>query len=32
MTIGVSYVNNVALSVDTQEDLIKVQNIIKGNG
>ena len=29
MTIGASYVKNVPLSVDTKEDLIKVENIIK---
>ena len=29
MTIGVSFVNNVPLSVDTKDDLLKVENIIK---
>lgn len=29
MTIGVSFVKNVPLSVDTKDDLIKVENIIK---
>ena len=29
MTIGVSYVKNVPISVDTKEDLIKVNNLIK---
>ena len=29
MTIGVSYVKNVPISVDTKEDLIHVENIIK---
>ena len=29
MTIGVSYVKNVPISVDTKEDLIQVENIIK---
>ena len=29
MTIGVSYVKNVPISVDTKEDLKKVENIIK---
>ena len=31
MTIGTSFVNNVPLSVDTKDDLIKVENIIKSN-
>ena len=31
MSIGVSYVKNVPLSVDTKEDLIKVESIIKQN-
>jgi len=31
MTIGVNYVNNVPISVDTKDDLIKVENIIKTN-
>ena len=30
MKIGASFVKNVPLSVDTKEDLIKVENIIKG--
>ena len=30
MSIGISFVNDVPLSVDTEDDLIKVQNIIKG--
>tara|TARA_B110000116_G_C16746877_1_gene541365 strand:+ start:1054 stop:1206 length:153 start_codon:yes stop_codon:yes gene_type:complete len=29
MTIGTSYVKDVPISVDTKEDLIKVENIIK---
>ena len=29
MTLGVSYVKDVPISVDTKEDLIKVENIIK---
>ncbi len=29
MTIGASFVKNVPLSVDTKEDLIKVENIVK---
>ena len=31
MSIGVSYVNNVPISVDTKEDLIQIKNIIKSN-
>ena len=31
MSIGVSYVNNVPISVDTKEDLIQIENIIKSN-
>ena len=31
MSIGASFVKNVPLSVDTKEDLLKVENIIKGN-
>ena len=31
MTIGASFVNNIPLSVDTKDDLIKVENIIKAN-
>ena len=31
MSIGVSYVKNVPLSIDTEEDLKKVENIIKTN-
>ena len=31
MSIGASYVKNVPLSVDTEDDLIKVENIIKAN-
>jgi len=31
MTIGVSYVKDVPISVDTKEDLIHVENIIKGH-
>ena len=31
MTIGASFVNNVPLSVDTTDDLIKVEDIIKSN-
>ena len=31
MTIGASFVANVPLSIDTKEDLIKVENIIKMN-
>ena len=30
INMGVSYVNNIPLSVDTKEDLIKVESIIKG--
>ena len=30
MSIGVSFVNGVPLSVDTKDDLIKVENIVKG--
>ena len=29
MSIGASYVENIPLSVDTKDDLIKVENIIK---
>ena len=29
MTIGVSYVKDVPISVDTKEDLFKVEKIIK---
>ena len=29
MTIGVSYVKNIPISVDTKEDLIQIENIIK---
>ena len=29
MTIGVNYVDNVPISVDTKEDLIHVENIIR---
>jgi 3-deoxy-manno-octulosonate cytidylyltransferase (CMP-KDO synthetase) len=29
MTIGVSYVKNIPISVDTVEDLLKIENIIK---
>ncbi len=29
MTIGVTYVKNIPISVDTKEDLLKVENIIK---
>ena len=31
MSIGASFVRDVPLSVDTKEDLLKVENIIKGN-
>ena len=31
MSIGVSLVNNIPLSVDTKDDLIKVENILKAN-
>ena len=31
MSIGASFVKNVPLSVDTKEDLLKVENIIRGN-
>jgi len=31
MSIGVAYVKNVPLSVDTEEDLKKVENIIKAS-
>lgn len=31
MSIGVSFINNNSLSVDTEEDLKKVENIIKAN-
>jgi len=31
MSIGASYVDNVPISVDTKDDLIKVENIIKAN-
>ena len=29
MSLGTSFVENIALSVDTKDDLIKVENIIK---
>ena len=29
MTIGVSYVKNIPISVDTKEDLLKIENIMK---
>jgi len=29
MSIGVTYVENIPISVDTKEDLIHVENIIK---
>ena len=29
MTIGVSYVKNIPISVDTKKDLLKVEKIIK---
>ena len=29
MTIGVSYVKNVPISVDTKKDLMQVENIVK---
>ena len=31
MSIGASFVDNIPISVDTKEDLIKVENIIKAN-
>ena len=31
MTIGAFFVDNIPISVDTEDDLIKVENIIKGN-
>ena len=31
MSIGASYVDNIPLSVDTEDDLIKVESIIKGD-
>ena len=31
MKIGACFVDNVPLSVDTKDDLIKVENIIKAN-
>ena len=31
MSIGASYVNNIPLSIDTKEDLKKIESIIKAN-